>query len=110
MKEHYSLPSRWLAGKSGYQVLDYVWWALMALTLASAWLAESAEPSLVVTLFVAVTIGLKGRLVVDRFMELKNAHQGIRFAMNLYFYLLPLVVVLVYLFPEFLADLTKLSR
>ncbi len=95
---------------SNYKVLDYVWWALMAMTLATALVAESAEPSLLVTLVIAVTIGIKGRLVVDRFMELRNAHAGIRFAMNLYFYLLPVVILMVYLFPEFLADITRLNR
>ncbi len=95
---------------SSYKLLDYVWWVLMAMTLGSAFLAESAEPSLVVTLIIAVTIGVKGRLVVDRFMELRNAHPGIRFAMNLYFYLLPVVILMVYLFPEFLAEITSLRH
>ncbi|MEH6625262.1 MAG: cytochrome C oxidase subunit IV family protein [Motiliproteus sp.] len=95
---------------SSYKILDYVWLALMAMTLGSAFLAESAEPSLLVTLLIAVTVGLKGRLVVDRFMELKNAHPYIRFAMNFYFYMLPLVILLVFLFPEFIADITRLKH
>ncbi len=99
-----------LPAMSSYKILDYVWLALMVMTLASAFLAESAEPSLLVTLLIAVTIGLKGRLVVDRFMELKNAHPYIRFAMNFYFYMLPLVILLVFLFPEFIADITRLKR
>jgi len=92
----------------GYKVLDYVWLVLMGLTLTSAWLAENEEPGFWVTLLVAVTIGIKGRLVVDRFMELHNAHPYIRFAMNFYFYVIPSMIMLVYLFPEVLANATRL--
>ncbi|MCW8884610.1 MAG: cytochrome C oxidase subunit IV family protein [Motiliproteus sp.] len=95
---------------TSYKILDYVWIVLMALTIGSALVAESAEPSLLVTIVIAFTIGIKGRLVVDRFMELRNAHPYIRFAMNFYFYMLPIVIVLVFLFPETIADLTRLKR
>ncbi|OMH25853.1 cytochrome C oxidase subunit IV family protein [Motiliproteus sp. MSK22-1] len=93
-----------------HRILDLIWFVLMAMTLLSALIAESAEPSLLVTAIVALTIGIKGRLVVDRFMELRNANPRIRFAMNLYFYLLPLAILIVWLFPEFLADMTRLKK
>ena len=93
---------------SHYRIQDYVWLALITMTLASAFIAESAEPSLLVTLAIAGTIGLKGRLVVDRFMELRNAHPYIRFSMNFYFFVLPLAILVVYLFPESIANLTRL--
>ena len=80
------------------------------MTLLSALIAESVEPSLLVTAIVALTIGIKGCLVVDRFMELRNAHPRIRFAMKHYFYLLPLAIIVVWLFPEFLADMTRLKK
>ncbi len=89
---------------------DYVWFALMAMTLGSALVAESAEPSLLITLIIAITIGLKGLLVVDRFMELRNAHPKIRLAMRLYFWLLPVVIVVVWLFPDFIAEATSLRK
>ncbi|OMH38029.1 cytochrome C oxidase subunit IV family protein [Motiliproteus sp. MSK22-1] len=93
---------------SNYKIQNYVWLALMVMTLGSAFIAESAEPSLLVTLAIAGTVGLKGWLVVDRFMELRNAHPYIRFSMNLYFIMLPLVILIVYLIPESIADLTRL--
>jgi len=91
-------------------MLNWVWFALMAMTLASAFIAETAEPSLLVTMIVATTVMVKGRLVVNRFMELHNAHAYVRFSMNLYFYVLPLMILIVYLFPEFIADLTRISE
>jgi len=95
---------------SSYRMLNWVWFALMAMTLASAFIAETAEPSLLVTMIVATTVMVKGRLVVNRFMELHNAHAYVRFSMNLYFYVLPLMILIVYLFPEFIADLTRISE
>jgi len=91
-------------------MLNWVWFALMAMTLASAFIAETAEPRLLVTMIVAATVMVKGRLVINRFMELHNAHAYVRFSMNLYFYVLPLMILIVYLFPEFIADLTRISE
>ncbi len=93
-----------------YRILDYVWLVLMAMTILSAVLAESADPSLLITVVVATTIALKGRMVLDRFMELRNANVYIRFAMNLYFYVLPAMIVLVFLFPDLLAKITTLPK
>jgi hypothetical protein len=88
--------------------VDFIWLLLMALTLMSAALAETAEPGLIVTLAVAASVALKGRLVVDRFMELQNANRYLRAAMRIYFYVIPLMIVLVFLFPEQLARITSL--
>ena len=92
----------------GMTGLDRVWLVLMAVTLLSAWLAESAEPSLLITLTVVAGIGLKGLLVVDHLMGLRAAHPLIRLSMRFHFYLLPLLMLLVYLFPQQLAELTRL--
>jgi len=94
---------------SNYKKLDLVWFALMTMTLASAFIAESAEPGLLVTMAIAATVMVKGRLVINRFMELHNAHAYVRFSMNFYFYVLPILILVVYLFPEFIADLTRMS-
>ncbi|RDE19022.1 thiosulfate reductase [Motiliproteus coralliicola] len=90
------------------RMLDAVWLLLMALTIGSALLAESADPSLLVTLFVAISVAVKGGLVVERFMELRTAHPYIRFSMGLFFIVLPLLMMLVFLFPEQIADLTRI--
>jgi len=93
---------------SHYRLLDYVWLTLMAMTISSAFIAEATEPSLWATLIIAVTVALKGLLVANRFMELHNAHPYIRASINFYFCLVPFMIVIVYLFPEFLADMTRL--
>jgi len=54
-------------------------------------------------------IGVKGRMIVDHFMELKTANLLLRRLMRIYFYVIPTLIVLVYLFPEQLANLTRLS-
>jgi len=98
-----------MASMTHYKKQDFVWLALMAMTLGSALIAESAEPSVLVVIAIAGTVMVKGRLVINRFMELHNVHAYVRFSMNLYFYVLPLLIIMTYLFPEFIAELTRLS-
>lgn len=86
-----------------------VWLLLMLITIGSALLAESGETNLLITLLIALSVLLKGRLVVERLMELRSANGYIRFAMNFYFYVVPILIVLVYLIPDQLASMTTLS-
>ena len=89
---------------------DYVWIFLIVLTLISAWIAEEAfDAGLGITLLVAAIIGVKGRLVIDHFMELPHANRRIRFMMRLYFLMLPLITLLVYLFGDTIARVTSIS-
>ncbi len=90
------------------KIQDAVWLVLMMLTLGNAVIADSADHSLLVTMLIATSIALKGRLVLERFMELGNAHPYIRASMNLYFLVLPLMIIAVYLFPQAIADMTRL--
>jgi len=80
----------------------------MAITLVNALIAETAEPGLLITLAIATATAIKGRVVVDHFMELKDAHPLIRISMQVYFYVSPGMMVLVYLFPETIARWTQL--
>jgi hypothetical protein len=89
--------------------LDIIWLLLMAMTLASAAIAEKAEPSLLITIVISLIIVIKARLVIDHFMELKGASPYIYHLMTAYFYVFPLIAVLVWLFPETLAELTRLG-
>lgn len=82
---------------------------MMAITLINALIAETAEPGLLITLAIATATAIKGRIVVDHFMELKGAHPLIRISMQVYFYVIPGMMVLVYLFPETIADWTRLQ-
>lgn len=89
--------------------LDILWLCLMALTIINAAIAEQAEPSVFITFIICSIIALKARLVIDYFMELKGASPYIYHLMNAYFYIFPVLALLVWLYPEQLVELIKLS-
>jgi hypothetical protein len=89
--------------------IDFIWLLLMVLTLANALIAESADPSFFFVVVIAISVAIKGRLVVDRFMELTTANRLIRKLMVAYFYVIPSLIILVHAFPDLLAELTKLN-
>ena len=91
------------------QLIDRLWLLLMVLTLSGAYLGESAEPGLAVTLIIALSMAFKGRIIIDHFMELKTANRTIRNLMRAFFYVLPLAVVLTTLFGDLLARVTTLK-
>jgi len=88
--------------------LTLAWIFLLVLTLAGGYLGETAEPGLGITLIVAAVIAIKGRVVIDHFMELVEANQRIRRLMNTYFYVLPAMVIAVDLCGPWLARLTTI--
>lgn len=88
--------------------IDFLWLFLMGITVATAFVAESANPGFLAIVAIAGAVALKGRLVVDRFMELHNANRYIRVLMNAYFYFFPLMIVLVEIDPEALARWTSI--
>ena len=87
--------------------LDILWLCLMALTIINAAIAEQAEPSLFISFIICSIIILKARLVIDYFMELKEASPYIYHLMNAYFYIFPVLALIVWLFPEQLVDLIQ---
>ena len=60
--------------------LDLIWTLLITLTLAGVVLGETAAPGLLVTVTVAAVTALKGRMVIDHFMEMGDAHPARSFA------------------------------
>jgi len=94
-----------LAGRN----LDRMWVILIGLTLLNAIIAERAEPGLVITLVIAAMIVIKARLIIDHFMELKEASPYIYYLISAYFYVFSLLAVLVWLFPEPLARWTTIG-
>ncbi|MEW8430778.1 MAG: cytochrome C oxidase subunit IV family protein, partial [gamma proteobacterium symbiont of Ctena orbiculata] len=77
--------------------VDFIWLVLMGLTLLSAAIAESPDQGLVLILVITFTVAYKGRMIVDHFMELKDANRLLRNSMRVYFYVIPGMIVLVYL-------------
>ena len=90
------------------QKVNYLWLVLIALTLFSAYMAEQSELKLTSIIIMAGVLAIKGRIIVDHFMELKDAHVGLRTLMRVYFYVIPALIVLVFLFPEQIAKWTAL--
>lgn len=88
--------------------IDLAWLLLALMTLAGAWFGEAGDSGVAVTVFVAAVIAVKGRLVIDHFMELPGANVRIYRLMKLYFVVMPLLVVAVGLFGGVLARLTLL--
>ncbi len=87
------------------KTINYLWILLIALTLFSAYMAERGTPGFY---SVAIVLAVKGRIIVDHFMELKEAHIVLRMLMRVYFYVIPALIILVYLFPEKIASWTTL--
>lgn len=88
--------------------LSRAWIVLIILTLASALIAESIDPTAGVVILVCLVVAIKGQLVIDRLMGLRHAPPAIRRMMLAYFYVLPVLIALALIFPEPLRRLTTL--
>ncbi len=91
------------------KLIDALWLLLITLTLFSAYMAERANPGFISIAIMAAVLAIKGRIIVDHFMELKHAHKLLRSLMRTYFYVIPSLIIIVYLFPEQIAKWTSLS-
>ena len=89
--------------------LEVSWILLMAVTIMNAMIAESVEPSLFITIFVAASVALKGHVVIEYFMGVKGADPALRIIMNAYFIVVPAMMIIIAFFPEEIANLTKLE-
>lgn len=90
------------------KLINTLWLALIGLTLFSAFMAENATPGLSSTTIMALVLAIKGRIIVDYFMELKHANTLVRNLMRFYFYVIPAIIMLVYFFPQQIARLATL--
>ena len=90
------------------QFIGILWLLLIVLTLFSAYMAEQATPGLISVVIMAAVLAVKGRIIVDYFMELKETHVIIRTLMRVYFYVIPALIILSWLFPQQIAQWTTL--
>lgn len=90
------------------RTIDWTWILLLFLTLVGVVLGEGAEPGFWVTVLIAVITGVKGRLVIDNFMEMGHARPSIRALVRLYGLLVPTLMIGGYLFGPQIARLTTL--
>jgi len=90
------------------KLINNLWLLLVILTLFSTYMAEQSTPGLGSVSIMALVLAIKGRIIVDYFMELKDSHVVLRTLMQVYFYVIPALIILVYMFPEKIAEWTVL--
>ena len=90
-------------------IAEKTWLTLVGLTLTSAWLAETGHAGLPLTLMVAALIAFKGRMVIDRYMEMTTANRRIRRVLYVFITLVPTLVILSYYFSDALARLSTIG-
>ena len=89
-------------------LINNLWITLVLLTLFSAYMAERPDSGFFGVAVMALVLAVKGRIIVDHFMELKHSNVVLRTLMRAYFYVIPALIILVHLFPETIAAWTKL--
>lgn len=88
---------------------EYPWLVLIGLTLLGAWLAETGQAGWLLTLFVAGLIAVKGRLVIDHYMEITPAHPRIRRILHGFVTVVPLLVIFSHGWGDVVRRLTTLN-
>ncbi|HEC05383.1 cytochrome C oxidase subunit IV family protein [Thiolapillus sp.] len=88
--------------------LTLSWMLLMVLTLSGTLMGEYAQPGFWVTVSVAVITTIKGRLIIDQFMELNHASPVIRRIVRGFGLIVPALMILTYLYGQKLAAITQL--
>lgn len=88
---------------------EKIWLLLVTLTGASTWLAETGHSSWALTLVVAGLIALKGRLVIDHYMEMSSANAKIRRVLYTFAGIVPVLVVLSHGWSDILKRITTIN-
>lgn len=88
---------------------EKIWLSLVALTGAGAWLGETGQAGWWLSIIVAVLIALKGRLVIDHYMEMRDASPPLRRVLRLFVLLVPLMVLASHGFGSSIARITAIG-
>ncbi len=86
--------------------LDLAWLSLVLLSIGGAALGGQPDAGFIVTVLVALVMGIKVRIVCDLYLELPTATLRIRQAMYTFCYGMPILVILTSAFGDILAQLT----
>jgi caa(3)-type oxidase subunit IV len=85
---------------------ERIWLLLLGLTAAGAWLGETGERGWPLTLTVAFLIAFKARLVIDHYMEMREASRTIRRVLYAFAVVVPVLVLLSHRYGDVLARVT----
>ncbi len=88
--------------------LTLVWGILISLTLFSTLVAEKVSPNAFIILIICAVISIKGWLVIDHLMGLKHANPMLRWSVHSYFFIMPPILAVIVIFPEWVAKVTTL--
>jgi heme/copper-type cytochrome/quinol oxidase subunit 4 len=88
--------------------VEKIWLTLIGLTMAGALLGETGEAGWLLTLTVIVLIAVKGGIVIDYYMELRDASQRMRNIMRLFVVLVSIMVITNFLWGEQFRQLTTI--
>lgn len=88
--------------------LTLVWGILISLTLFSTLVAEQVSPNAFIIVIICAVISIKGWLVIDHLMGLKNANPMLRWSVHSYFFIMPPILAVIVIFPEWVAKVTTL--
>ncbi|WP_456407377.1 cytochrome C oxidase subunit IV family protein [Thiolapillus sp.] len=88
--------------------LTLSWLLLMVLTLSGILMGEYARPGFWITVVIAGVTAVKGLLIIDQFMELKQASPVIRRIVIAFGFVVPVLMILTYLLGPELAEITQL--
>ncbi len=81
------------AALQGKYRLEFAWGALVFLSLGGLFLGESGDPRLAITALIVGIMILKGRLVIDFFLELNHANPTLCRMVRLYGVSIPLLLL-----------------
>jgi hypothetical protein len=88
---------------------ERIWLLLLGLTAAGAWLGETGGSGWPLTLTVAFLIALKGRLVIDHYMGMRDANRTIRRVLYAFAVVVPVLVILSHAFGAVIARITAIG-
>lgn len=88
---------------------EKTWLILISLTLLGSTLGETGNAGWLLTLTVAFLVYAKGSIVIDFYMELRTANQRIRNVLRLFMVLVPVLIIISYLWAEEIRQLTTLD-
>jgi apolipoprotein N-acyltransferase len=89
--------------KSGTRSITYAWIILCAITISSWWLSPAhsgkpAIPSIAITTLVVLLGLLKGRLIIQYFMEVRSAPRWLKLSTDAWLLVLWASVLAIYLY------------
>lgn len=88
---------------------EKVWLLLVGLTGAGAWLAESGHAGWPLACVVAGLIAIKGRMVIDHYMEMNTANTRIRRVLLLFVTIVPALVLLSFGWNDAIRHITTIN-